>query len=135
MEKVDSLHLLEHPASIQEFMKLLPTDSMNKYVDHQLAEKEKGTSELETVKTFMVAERRCQKTKQQLAGEEVATQQGPSPTGVARRSPSNPGHYAKHSPKNKSASTSHSGQQQSGPQPKKVYPFCKDQGLGEVDHE
>ena len=31
MEKVDSLASLEHPASIQEFMKLLPADYRKKY--------------------------------------------------------------------------------------------------------
>ena len=35
MEKIDSLSLLEHPASLEEFMKLLPTDAMlEKYVLH-----------------------------------------------------------------------------------------------------
>ena len=33
MEKVDSLASLEHPASIQEFMKLLPADYRKKYVE------------------------------------------------------------------------------------------------------
>ena len=37
MEKVDSLNLLEHPASIQEFMKLLPDRCLEKYVEYQLA--------------------------------------------------------------------------------------------------
>ena len=32
MEKVGSLNLLEHPASIQEFMKLLPDRCLEKYV-------------------------------------------------------------------------------------------------------
>ena len=84
MEKVDSLHMLEHPAYIQEFMKLLPTEPIIKYVDHRLA-KEEGNSELEMVKTFMEAERRRQKAKQQVTGEKIGTQQGPSPTGVAGR--------------------------------------------------
>ena len=71
MEKVDSLGSLEHPASIQEFMKLMPTDSRKKYVELRLDEKEKGTSELEIVKVFMQTERRYQNSMQQLDGEEA----------------------------------------------------------------
>ena len=33
MEKVDSLAKLDHPASLQEFMKHLPADSQKKYVE------------------------------------------------------------------------------------------------------
>ena len=33
MEKVNSLASLEHPASIQEFMKLMPADCRKKYVE------------------------------------------------------------------------------------------------------
>ena len=71
MEKVDSLAMLEHPASIHEFMKLMPTNSMKKYVELRLAEKEKGTSELEIVRVFMQTEKRYQKSMQQLDGEEA----------------------------------------------------------------
>ena len=53
MEKVDSLHLLEHPASIEEFMKLLPALCLTKYVEFQTAEKEKGTLDLEIVRKRM----------------------------------------------------------------------------------
>merc|ERR1711888_257537 len=69
MEKVDSLHLLEHPASIQEFMKLLPTDPRSRYVDYRMVEDEKGTSELTIVKSFMETERKRQKAEQEVSGE------------------------------------------------------------------
>ena len=70
MEKVGSLSLLEHPASIQEFMKLLPTPCMEKYIVFRLAELDKGTLDLEIVKRFMQTERKHQKEMQQLRGEE-----------------------------------------------------------------
>ena len=71
MEKVDSLHLLDHPASIQEFMSLLPADCMKDYTKFWRAESEKGTSDLEIVRAFMQAERRHQKDLQYLVGEQA----------------------------------------------------------------
>ena len=78
MEKVDSLNLLEHPASIQEFMKLLPDRCLDKYVEYQLAEQKKGTLNLEIVKSFMQEERKHQKAMQQLRGEEASRVSGHS---------------------------------------------------------
>ena len=71
MEKVDSLHMLDHPASIQEFMSLLPADCKKDYTKFWQAETEKGTSDLEIVKAFMYTERQHQKDMQQLRGEEA----------------------------------------------------------------
>ena len=72
MEKVDSLHLLEHPASIEEFMMLLTALSLDEYVKYQIAEKKKGTPDLEIVRSFMQSEREHQKRKQQLCRGEVS---------------------------------------------------------------
>merc|ERR1711867_352147 len=78
MEKVGSLSLLEHPTSIQEFMKLLPAPCMEKYIVFWLAELDKGTLDLEIVRRFMQTERKNQKEMQQLCGEESSNSSPPS---------------------------------------------------------
>merc|ERR1711888_493815 len=146
MEKVNSLNLLEHPASIQEFMKLLPVPCMEKYIVFCLAEKKKGTLDLEIVKSFMHEERQHQKEMQQLCGEGSgggwtghSTDAHPAPHPGRDKSKDQCkiclklGHHAKECTKKKPASKSHSGQQVAV-QPKEFCPFCKKEGYNEV-HE
>ena len=146
MKKVDSLNLLEHPASLQEFMKLLPVPCLEKYIVFRLAEKKKGTLDLEIVKSFLHEERQHQKEMQQLLGEGA----GGALTGhsTAAQPPPQPGrdkskdqckvclklgHHAKECTKKKPASKSHSGQQVAV-QPQEFCPFCKKKGQNKT-HE
>ena len=134
MEKVGSLSLLEHPASIQEFMKLLPAPFMEKYIVFRLAELDKGTLDLEIVKRFMQTERKHQKEMQQLRGEESSD--SPPHSGQDKSKDQCKickkfGHHAKECTKKKPASKSHSGQQVA---PKEFCPFCKENGQNET-HE
>merc|ERR1711867_126997 len=146
MEKVGSLSLLQHPASIQEFMKILPAPCMEKYIVFRLTELDKGTLDLEIVKRFMQTERKHQKEMQQLRGEgsggvltghSTATHQTPHPsrdkTKDQCRNCQKYGHHAKECTKKKPASKSHSGQQVSA-QNKEFCPFCKKKGKNEA-HE
>merc|ERR1712101_55913 len=66
MEKVGSLELMNHPASLQEFMSLLPTPCGERYLLFSAAEKVKGTLDLEIARSFMWTERECQKAMQRL---------------------------------------------------------------------
>ena len=139
MEKVESLSLLQPPASIQEFMKFLPAPCMEKYIVFRLTELDKGTLDLEIVKRFMQTERKHQKEMQQLDGEETgpSAHQTPNPsrdkTKDQCRNCQKYGHHAKECTKKKPASKSHSGQQVSA-QNKEFCPFCKKKGKKEA-HE
>ena len=93
MEKVDSLAKLDHPASLQEFTKHLPAESLKKYVEQWRAGKVKKTSGLEILRTFLEEERQFLKDYKQLVGEqsveEVTNSQGPSRSGKPNKSPKN----------------------------------------------
>ena len=123
MEKVGSLELLNHPASLQEFMKLLPTPCGERYVEFSAAKKEKGTLDLEIAKSFMWSERKRQKAMQRLYGEESGGVTGHSKGNHSAPHPGRDkskdqcknclkfGHHAKECTKKKPASKSQSGQQ------------------------
>merc|ERR1711867_119431 len=144
MEKVGSLDLMNHPASLQEFMKLLPTPCGKRYLEYSEAEKVKGTLGLEIARSFMWRERQRQKAFQRLYGEDsggVTSSSGNNSAPLPGRDKSKDqcknclklGHHAKECPKKKPASKSHSGQQVAA-KPKEACPFCKKKGKNEV-HE
>ena len=128
MEKVDSLAKLDHPASLQEFTRHLPAESLKKYVEQWRAGKVKKTSGLEILRTFLEEERQFLKDYKQLVGEqsveEVTNSQGPSHSGKPNQSPQN---------QSKKAAASHSGQQQTNV--KEIpCPFCKESKGQNIEH-
>merc|ERR1711873_260490 len=70
MEKVDSLAKQDYPASLQEFTKHLPPESLKKYVEKWRAGKVKKTSGLEILRSFLEEERQYLKDYKQLVGEQ-----------------------------------------------------------------
>merc|ERR1711867_22990 len=128
MEKVDSLAKLDHPASLQEFTRHLPAESLKKYVEQWRAGKAKKTPGVEILRTFLEEERQYQRDYKQLVGkqtmEEVTNSQGPSRSGKPNQSPKN---------QSKKAAASHSGQQQTNVK-KNPCPFCKESKGQSVKH-
>lgn len=69
MDKSDALTMLNHPASLQAFMKNLPLSCVREYVLYKEQRVQQDEGELQVVKGFLELEKKRQKSVQELLGK------------------------------------------------------------------